>query len=231
MPDPTVLEGYRVGESHLADLLSGLNDHFRAQAGRDQQIGHAFFLDGGSPLATANHVATVVRNDLMPRFGVRVRRLQHPRLVPRAGDCRRGASCAARSLGRRAGQRSVRGTADRNRGPAMTPERRVIEVVEYETRIIESVRLSERDRRLVETPQLASRLQLRPLDRDRLEIRADCYVESLPWTLSTFVSCPNSWVGIWQCFVWPSTWQKWSAHAMSTRCAPSTQGESISVTS
>ena len=66
MPDPTVLEGYRVGELHLADLLSGLNDRIRAQAGRDQQIGHAFFLDGGSPLATANHVATVVRNDLMP---------------------------------------------------------------------------------------------------------------------------------------------------------------------
>ncbi|WP_217518263.1 McrB family protein [Streptomyces lunaelactis] len=66
MPDATVLEGYRVGELHLADLLTGLNDRIRAQVGREQQIGHAFFLDGGSPLASASHLATVVRNDLMP---------------------------------------------------------------------------------------------------------------------------------------------------------------------
>ncbi|MET7711684.1 AAA family ATPase [Streptomyces sp. NPDC005407] len=66
MPDATVLEGYRVGELHLADLLTGLNDRIRAQAGREQQIGHAFFLDCGSPLASASHLATVVRNDLMP---------------------------------------------------------------------------------------------------------------------------------------------------------------------
>lgn len=66
MPDPTVLEGHYVGELHLADLLTGLNERIRTHVGRDQQIGHAFFLDGGSPLVTESDLATVVRNDLMP---------------------------------------------------------------------------------------------------------------------------------------------------------------------
>ncbi|MHC5261459.1 McrB family protein [Streptomyces sp. UC4497] len=66
MPDATVLEGYHVGELHLADLLTGLNSRIRTQVGREQQIGHAFFLDRGVPLATEAHLATVIRNDLMP---------------------------------------------------------------------------------------------------------------------------------------------------------------------
>ncbi|WP_306316273.1 MULTISPECIES: McrB family protein [unclassified Streptomyces] len=66
MPDPTVLEGYHVGELHLADLLTELNSRIRGQVGREQQIGHAFFLDRGAPLATESHLATVMRNDLMP---------------------------------------------------------------------------------------------------------------------------------------------------------------------
>ncbi|MET8437467.1 hypothetical protein ABZV61_32885 [Streptomyces sp900116325] len=60
----------------------------------------------------------------------------------------------------------------------MTPERerRIVEVAEYGRRIVEQVSLSERDLRLIETSGLDSRLGLRPLVRDRLEIRADCHV-------------------------------------------------------
>ncbi|NUK51974.1 hypothetical protein HRW14_17195 [Streptomyces lunaelactis] len=56
------------------------------------------------------------------------------------------------------------------------PDRRVVEVREYETRIVDAVSLSDGDRCIVESPHLDSRLQLRALDRDRLEIRADCHV-------------------------------------------------------
>ncbi|MHC5261458.1 McrC family protein [Streptomyces sp. UC4497] len=56
------------------------------------------------------------------------------------------------------------------------PGRRVIVLSEYESRVVEGAQLTARDRDLTESPALNRLITLRSLDRDRLEIRADCHV-------------------------------------------------------
>ncbi|BFU45750.1 AAA family ATPase [Krasilnikovia sp. MM14-A1004] len=66
LPDDELLEGAYVGKLHLADLLSTLNDRVRTEIGRDRQIGHAFLLRDGRPVATEEDLAAAIRADVIP---------------------------------------------------------------------------------------------------------------------------------------------------------------------
>jgi 5-methylcytosine-specific restriction protein B len=66
LPDREPLEGAFVGKLHLAELLTNLNARIRAEVGRERQIGHAFFLRDGQPLATQEEFAAAFRDDVLP---------------------------------------------------------------------------------------------------------------------------------------------------------------------
>jgi 5-methylcytosine-specific restriction protein B len=66
LPDREPLEGAFVGKLHLADLLTTLNGRIRAEVGRERQVGHAFFLRDGQPLATEEEFAAAFRGDVLP---------------------------------------------------------------------------------------------------------------------------------------------------------------------
>lgn len=66
LPDREPLEGAFVGKLHLADLLTTLNGRIRGEVGRERQIGHAFFLHNGQPLATEEEFAAAFRGDVLP---------------------------------------------------------------------------------------------------------------------------------------------------------------------
>ncbi len=66
LPDTEPLEGAYVGKLHLADLLTNLNSRVRAEVGRERQIGQAFLLREGQPLATDEELAATIREDIIP---------------------------------------------------------------------------------------------------------------------------------------------------------------------
>ncbi len=69
LPDSSLLEGQAsYGSTILAlDLfLDDLNKRITAYAGRDRQIGHAFFMHNGERLATPIDFAQVVRLEVIP---------------------------------------------------------------------------------------------------------------------------------------------------------------------
>lgn len=60
--------------------------------------------------------------------------------------------------------------------PLPVSDRRVVELREYETRIVHDVHLTAGDRRILDDPAVASCLQLRALDQSRLEVRAGAHI-------------------------------------------------------
>ena len=69
MPDSSVLAGAVIGEIPLGKWLDALNERIRANLGQDArnlQVGHAYFLQRGQPVREMSHLATIVRDDLVP---------------------------------------------------------------------------------------------------------------------------------------------------------------------
>jgi 5-methylcytosine-specific restriction protein B len=69
MPDYSVLKSASVGGLPLGPWLADLNDRIRAAGGgdaRNRQIGHAFLLGPGGPIATVEQLAAVLRDDIVP---------------------------------------------------------------------------------------------------------------------------------------------------------------------
>src|SRR5206468_2514726 len=66
LPDREPLEGAFIGKLHLADLLTTLNARIRAEVGRERQVGHAFFLRDGQPIATEEQFAAAFHGDVLP---------------------------------------------------------------------------------------------------------------------------------------------------------------------
>ncbi|MER5947793.1 AAA family ATPase [Streptomyces sp. NPDC001904] len=66
LPDSTPLEGCYVGQLHLAEMLDALNERIRTRLDREKQIGHAYFLPGGTPVDTAAELAAIVRGEVLP---------------------------------------------------------------------------------------------------------------------------------------------------------------------
>lgn len=66
LPDVSVLEGFHIGKLHLADLLRELNLRVLSELGRERQIGHSFFLSGGSPLNDEAILGAVIRDEILP---------------------------------------------------------------------------------------------------------------------------------------------------------------------
>ena len=66
LPDAEPLEGAFVGKLHLADLLTNLNARVRGEVGRERQVGQAFLLRDGRPLATDEELGAAVRGDIIP---------------------------------------------------------------------------------------------------------------------------------------------------------------------
>ncbi|MFE6889702.1 McrB family protein [Streptomyces sp. NPDC057694] len=66
LPDSTPLEGCYVDRLHLAEMLDALNERIRTRLDREKQIGHAYFLPGGTPVDSAAELAAIVRGEVLP---------------------------------------------------------------------------------------------------------------------------------------------------------------------
>ncbi|MEU7036731.1 AAA family ATPase [Streptomyces sp. NPDC046237] len=66
LPDPKPLRGFNVDQLDLGVFLETLNARVRQMLDREKQIGHAFLLPGGEPVATAQELAAIVRDEIMP---------------------------------------------------------------------------------------------------------------------------------------------------------------------
>ena len=60
------LDGWLDEQLHLAELLTALNARIRVEVGRERQVGHAFFLRDGQPVATEEEFAAAFRGDILP---------------------------------------------------------------------------------------------------------------------------------------------------------------------
>ncbi|MFF8838938.1 AAA family ATPase [Streptomyces sp. NPDC015130] len=66
LPDSGPLLDRRVGELELATFLDELNRRIRGALDREKQIGHAFLLPEGAPVADPAEFAAVVRGEILP---------------------------------------------------------------------------------------------------------------------------------------------------------------------
>lgn len=66
LPDPRPLEGATAGVLALDVFLESLNRLVRERVGREKQVGHAMFLEGGAPVETPEAFAAVFRHELLP---------------------------------------------------------------------------------------------------------------------------------------------------------------------
>lgn len=66
MPDPSLLEGGRVGNLELDDFLEKLNRRIAAKEGREKQIGHSFLMDGDGPVSDSVEFARRFRQEILP---------------------------------------------------------------------------------------------------------------------------------------------------------------------
>ncbi|MFE1549310.1 McrB family protein [Streptomyces sp. NPDC058718] len=66
LPDSGPLLERRVAELHLAAFLDELNRRIRSTLDREKQIGHAFFLPEGVPVADPAEFAAVIRGEILP---------------------------------------------------------------------------------------------------------------------------------------------------------------------
>jgi 5-methylcytosine-specific restriction protein B len=65
MPDPDTIE-QTVGPLKLADFLAGLNTAVARVAGREKQIGHSYFMDGGQPIVDPEAFGRIFRMEILP---------------------------------------------------------------------------------------------------------------------------------------------------------------------
>jgi len=69
MPDSSVLGNVVIEGLPLCKWLDSLNERIRTNLGQDArnlQVGHAYFLDKGQPVRDLSHLATIIRDDLIP---------------------------------------------------------------------------------------------------------------------------------------------------------------------
>ncbi len=66
MPRSDLLEGATVGPLALDEFLDELNNRIRSLYGREKQIGHSYFLEGGAPIKEPETFARVMRDEVMP---------------------------------------------------------------------------------------------------------------------------------------------------------------------
>jgi 5-methylcytosine-specific restriction protein B len=66
MPSPELLSGAQVEGLELDELLSRLNHRIARTAGREKQIGHSFFLDGGQPVTDPAEFTQIFRSEIVP---------------------------------------------------------------------------------------------------------------------------------------------------------------------
>jgi 5-methylcytosine-specific restriction protein B len=66
LPDETVLEASSVGKIDLGALLAELNMRILKELGRERQIGHSYFLEGGKAVDTEAALAAVIRYEVLP---------------------------------------------------------------------------------------------------------------------------------------------------------------------
>lgn len=66
LPDPTLLAGASVGGLALDRFLEELNRRVARREGREKQIGHAYLLDAGKPVATPEEFAARFRQEILP---------------------------------------------------------------------------------------------------------------------------------------------------------------------
>jgi 5-methylcytosine-specific restriction protein B len=66
LPDGQPLEGVTAGTLALDIFLENLNERVRRRVGREKQIGHAIFFDGGKVVDTPEGFAAIFRHELLP---------------------------------------------------------------------------------------------------------------------------------------------------------------------
>ncbi|MEV4086178.1 McrB family protein [Nonomuraea fuscirosea] len=66
MPDLAVLEAANVGKVELGPLLGEINHRILQELGRERQIGHSYFLEGGKPVDSEAGLAAVIRHEILP---------------------------------------------------------------------------------------------------------------------------------------------------------------------
>ncbi len=65
MPEPERIE-QAVGPLHLADFLAALNRNVARFAGREKQVGHAYFMPGGRVISEPADFARIFRLEIVP---------------------------------------------------------------------------------------------------------------------------------------------------------------------
>jgi 5-methylcytosine-specific restriction protein B len=66
MPDIELLAGATVGPLPVDEFLTRLNEEISKVAGRDKQLGHAYFLEDGQPVSDSDRFAQIFRQDIVP---------------------------------------------------------------------------------------------------------------------------------------------------------------------
>lgn len=66
LPDTELLDGNKVGDVDLGLLLRELNSRVVKRLGRERQIGHSFFLPGGTAVDGEAELAAVIRTEVLP---------------------------------------------------------------------------------------------------------------------------------------------------------------------
>ncbi len=69
LPEPELLQDSSIGDIPLSVWLGALNRRLREHLGRDGrnlQVGHAYFMPDGRPVATLAEIAAVIREDIWP---------------------------------------------------------------------------------------------------------------------------------------------------------------------
>ena len=66
MPDPSLLQGGKVGRLLLDDFLEKLNHRIAAKEGREKQIGHSFLMEGDGPVSDQEEFARRFRQEILP---------------------------------------------------------------------------------------------------------------------------------------------------------------------
>ena len=66
LPDSEVLQGAKVGDLPLDELLETLNERIASFAGREKQIGHSYLMQDGRPIAEVEELARRFRQEILP---------------------------------------------------------------------------------------------------------------------------------------------------------------------
>jgi 5-methylcytosine-specific restriction protein B len=66
MPDPDLLSDKVIDDLPLDQFLYELNKKITKFAGRERQIGHSYFLDGGASIDSAETFGEIIRADIIP---------------------------------------------------------------------------------------------------------------------------------------------------------------------